>query len=257
MTLRFDKNLRLGVDKRKIEYDQSIIQLGLVKADLQKEVGKVEQRIRELGVIRVDTQKDINREEKELQKIVNKREKIEKEIEQAVLAGGAKVADLLTKKDKVAEKVDQKQDKLKELEGYLTSIMDQIQVKVLNRSEFQRDADAMREKLRVVKSELNTTLRELEEAKSEIQATYRARKTVLDDLEAATRELQEVEEMVSVLKASNKEGLDLTASFEGERKRLADKEDFLRRKEADLAVYENRLKKRMDEAGVDIKMTFK
>jgi len=78
-----------------------------------------------------------------------------------------------------------------------------------------------------------------------------------DELEKKNRELVELNEIISILQASNKQGLDLVGSFEGERKRLQEKEESLRRKEDDLAVYENRVKKFAEKVGYNIKMIFK
>jgi len=81
-------------------------------------------------------------------------------------------------------------------------------------------------------------------------------KETTEELDKKNKELVELNEIISILQSSNKQGLDITASFEGERKRLQEKEDFLLRKESDLAIYEKRLEKKIQEIGLNIKMIF-
>lgn len=255
MTLRFDKNSI--IDNRMVEYEQSIVRLGLEKAAFEKEVGQVRQEIDELCDRRVAIQKDI--EECIVEREVTKKTLVSvwAEITEAVHSGGEKVAALRTEETKKEESTGNKKLELQKLEEYLTSLTEQIDTRIKKRVEFEESARQAREELVRVRSELNTAKRELEEVSSEVKVLSQLKLEVTSKLTMIDAERQEVEEIVAVLKESNKEGLELVASFEGERKRLAEKDDFLCRKEADIAIYENRLKKRMDDAGYDVTMTFK
>lgn len=255
MTLRFDKNSIM--DNRKVEYEQSIVRLGLEKAAFEKEVGKIRQEIDELCDRRVEVKKDTEQRSIEFEAAKKALTDVQAEIAQAVHAGGEKVAALRTEEAKKEESTGNKKLELQKLEEYLASLTEQIDTKIKKRAEFEESARQAHDELVRVRSELNTAKRELEEVSGEVKALYQLKLEVTSKLTTIDAERQEVEEIVSVLKESNKEGLDLVTSFEGERKRLQEKDDFLRRKEADLAIYENRLKKRMDDAGYDIKMTFK
>lgn len=255
MTLRYDKNSIM--DNRKVEYEQSIVRLGLEKAAFEKEVGQIRQEIDELCDRRVEVKESIETlitESSRAQKVL---EDVQAEIADAVHAGGEKVAALRTEEVKGQENMGGKKLELQKLEEYLLSLTEQIDTKIKKRAEFEENARQAHVELVRVRSELNSAKRELEEVSSEIKVLYQLKLEVTSKLTTIDVERQEIEEIVSVLKESNKEGLELVASFEGERKRLQEKDDFLRRKEADLAIYENRLKKRMDDAGYDVKMTFK
>ena len=51
------------------------------------------------------------------------------------------------------------------------------------------------------------------------------------------------------------EGLELVASFEGERKRLHEKEELLDKVRSDLIIYANRLQKEREKNGIMTPMT--
>ena len=254
MTLRYDKNSIM--DNRKIEYEQSIVRLGLEKAAFEKEAGKIRQEIDELCDRRVEVKESIETLVVEASRAQKVLEDVQAEIAGAVHAGGEKVAALREKENEREESAGSKKLELQKLEEYLSSLTDQIESKTKKRAEFEESARQAPDELAGVRSELNLVKRDLEEVSSEVKVLYQLKLEVTSQLTTIDAERQEIEEIVSVLKENNKEGLDLVASFEGERKRLEEKDDFLRRKEADLAIYENRLKKRMDDAGYNVKMTF-
>lgn len=248
-------------DNRMAEYGQAVIRLGEERAGLireieikRKELGhlivskslifdeirkqrdKLDQTQRgvvdEKSSILFDYEKKIEQEQKKLDDILIRQSSIDKQIEEAkksLINLGGSVSDLVKQRERLV--------------GELNGLNDSL---IVNRQ--ARDQEM-------------SSLRDLEKRKerliSEIQDISSRGMSVDKELSEKRKELEDLNDVVSVLRSSNKEGLDLVASFEGERKRLREKEDFLDRKEADLLVYENRLKKRMREAGIEIDMIFK
>lgn len=255
MSLRFDKNS--PVDNRKVEYEQAIVRLGLEKSQAIQELDGVKRDVLDVQKQREDVLLDITDKQKELGILITQKESIEVEISQAIKRGSESAVSLKRKLEEGDDTIEKKNEELDKLSEYLLSLDTDIDSKISKIAELTEAIWKMQEEVREIKAQLNGAKQELERTLVLTKEAAHSRKVILDDLKDATVELQEVQEIVSILKKDNEEGLDLVASFEGERQRLQDKDDFLRRKEADLLVYENRLKKRMEAAGIDIPMTFK
>ena len=107
MTLRrFNKNS--SVDNRQVEYEQSLVKLGLEVADATRELGRIRGQVQTTQLLRDEVQTEIEEKRKEVEDLKVSLADIQEEIAQAIRSGGVKVAELkeiLEEKDgKVSEK---------------------------------------------------------------------------------------------------------------------------------------------------------
>lgn len=254
MTLRFvSKNNK--PDTREIEYNQSMVQLGLERAALEREVGKLQGEITDLGKRSSDFDIEIEGKKNELVGYDKKLNAIRDQIAAELKKGSSDVGVLKNEEDKVKEAVESKKSEIDLLQEHADALNLEIENKNKNLAELQEAEAKACERFSGVQIELSRTSRELEVVKNDVQESYRLKKEAVDITESAREELGEIQAQVESLKRNNRGGLDAIASLEAERARLKEKDDFLCRKEADLLVYENRIAKRADELG--IKMTFK
>ena len=256
MTLRFF-NKQGKLDTRQIDYEQAMVKLGLEKAGLEKEVGAIRTDIEILGKRRGDLELEVQGKVREIVENDRKVQVVREQIADAFRKGTLDVHKLDQEKETIEKISLEKKEQFDSLVRHLESLNNDIDEKNSKLAELQKEIAKVHEEFSAVRSELLHGRRELEELQTDIKELVHLKVKITGELTSADIERQEVEDIVKMLKESNKEGLELVASFEGERKRLQEKDDFLRRKEADLLVYENRLKKRMEEAGYDAKMTFK
>ena len=248
-------------DTRMIEYDQAIVRFGLEKARLQGEVAIKTKELKELHTAHDLIRSAIARDRSEMTK--EKTDEIDRQT--AVLldyenkiSGVKEELNLATNQKKdVENQIRSDNWKLKELEFELKKAEEE-KVSLPEQLEKirQKKVDAEKEVTSIVNF-LNNYKKEKEELIVEINEWSTRKKTIDDELTSKHNELKEMNEVISILQITNKQGLDLVASFEGERKRLQEKEEFLKRKEEDLILYEQRVENRAKELGVDIKMKFK
>lgn len=257
MTLRFSTKSNNKIDTREIEYNQSIVELGLEKANLEREIGEARGVIGDLGKVRADINLDLGAKKEELAGYDTKLNEVREKIADALKNQNKDVVALKEEEKLVEKLIGQKKEEIEQLNQHITSLNTDIETKNIKLSELQQKLVELREELSRVSIELSEELRKLENAQSDTQAAHRSKAEALRILEAANRELDEVNAMIESLKRNNRGGLDALASLAAERARLIGREEAIIRKEADLLVYENRLAKRAKDLGVDLKMTFK
>lgn len=260
MTLIFAKR-GTAPDNRMIEYDQAIVRLGLEKAKLESECDQKKREIRQLCVARDliaasiiddrmkltgEKQKEINEKSSALALYEEKIAWAKKILDAAIL--GAKEAD--QKIDQRLKEIEVAASELNRLEHKTKFATEQLVL--ANNTREQKDLEAQKSAAAAAKLG-----RDKDAVAAEVYQLSAIKSAAESELELRRRELGELNEIISVLRASNKNGLELISSFEGERKRLKEKEDLLARKEADLSIYEKRLEKAAKIVGVDIKMVFK
>lgn len=255
MTLIFSSKTQ-HPDTRMIEYDQTVVRLGLEKAVLEKEVGYFRQELKEIGNHYSAVLLNLEDKKKEIELLNTQCNEIRKEISEAILKGSKDAAGLREQNKKSDEVVGKKKSELEKLNLYLISLGKEIETKIIKIAELQNAAMIAREELAKVRNELSQPKREIERLHDDLQSIYKLKIEVVRKLNAAEVERREIEEIVKMLKENNKEGLELVASFEGERRRLQEKDEYLHRKEKDLGIYEERVKKYCDEAGYGVSMVF-
>lgn len=248
-------------DTRMVDYNQAVVKLGLVKAALE---GDVEKKRREFSNLQTSVNLMRTMFLRNSDKFTEKQKaQVEGKLKtlssfEEHIASKQKDLDLITTKlEEVGENVSVEESILFNL---TTSIETEEKNKKNLVDEIQKLADSHIEKQRAT----SIAITAYDKAKNDLDlALAKVRdvgdnKISLDDLVVkATKELEELNEIISVLQLSNKTGLDAIASLEGERQRIRDKEDLLLRKEADLKVYENRVEKKAKVVGIDLKMKFK
>ena len=259
MTLIFFKNNK--PDTRMIEYDQAVVRLGLEKAELEAEVERKRREVKQMSVSLSLVRAAFLAEQKNLtekqQKEVGERSSALEDYEERVAEEKQKLDNVIAN---TRELLSQLKEKEKEI-AVLNNLKNQVKQ---DKEETEKSITALREEKKdaeqqksIAAAERSKTQNELRKVSEEVRELGTRTIDTRDELEKKNRELVELNEIISILQASNKQGLDLVGSFEGERKRLQEKEESLRRKEDDLAVYENRVKKFAEKVGYNIKMIFK
>lgn len=220
MTLIPSKNGK--ADTRMIEFYQSVNRLGLDKAAAQAELDRMHSDIAEVGTRRAVLLNDIEDAEKRLQII-------RQEIMDAVNAGRKDIAAVSSTRQEADKATGEKKKKLVQLEGYIVSLNSKVNVQ-------QEALFSIEDKVKKEREILSETKGGIHDALAEKRL-----------LEADIVALQE-------LKSELKEAV---AASEKMMTYLAEKEQFLNRKEADLIKYEKRVEKMREDAGNKIKMKFK
>lgn len=254
MNLIYDKSGK--PDTRQADTEQLIVRLGIERAGLEREVGALRGGIDNLGKRRDDFLIEIAGKQRELVEYDQKLNAVRDQIAAEFRRGTLNVDDLKKEEELFVKVVDEKRAKITELNEHLAALIDEIDAKNTKLTDLQQSILRTRNELAKIAADLLEASRQLECANIDLKEAYQAKKKVKDLLDIDKIELNEIQGMIESLKRNNRGGLDALASLEAERQRLRDLDDFLRRKEADLLVYENRLRKRMDEAGVTMKMTF-
>lgn len=204
------------------EYDQAIIRLGLEKAKLNAELDTLRSEANEIGARKATLLDDIVNTEKKLSVI-------RQEIKGFIDAGEKKIVELSRSRQKTGQKTEEKKKILAELEGYLIS--------------FNNKLNTQQSTLFSIKDELSKKRKLLSEANNEFNTILIEKRSV----EADIISLQELKKELKEAIESNEKKLEY----------LADKEQFLNRKEADLIKYEKRVEKMREDAGNKNKMSFK
>lgn len=258
MTLKFDQPGKS--DTRMVEYDQAIVRLGLEKAQAEKEL---EQKKRDLKQVNISYELVLN--------VFSKRRSELKEEEKKEIDGKASVlseyeeeiASLKRELESLSRSKETIETNLAEKQGVLSAIDEEIERETKKVEDLEKRRLESEDKKKTADRETRFSIIALDKAKKEFSvfseqvSSAAAVKIELEETtEKKKKELAELNEIISILQSSNKEGLDIVASFEGERKRLQEKEEALLRKENDLAIYTERLKTLYKEAGKDITMIF-
>ena len=135
MTLRrFNKNS--SVDNRQVEYEQSLVKLGLEVADATRELGRIRGQVQTTQLLRDEVQTEIEEKRKEVEDLKVSLADIQEEIAQAIRSGGVKVAELKEILEEKDGKVSEKEEDLDKLQDYLGSLDHQIQDKLRKIGEF-------------------------------------------------------------------------------------------------------------------------
>ena len=152
--------------------------------------------------------------------------------------------------------IQEKEEAVKIFDQTLSDTRKKILVteNVLQNTEVVREV--REEEKRKTTSELIGEQRKLESLRSKVHTVAIENNSLEEEIEKKKKELEELNEIVSILKSTNQNGLDIVASFEGERNRLLGKEATLLRKERDLGIYERRLKQQYKTIGKDMTMVF-
>jgi chromosome segregation ATPase len=259
MTLNFfNKN---KPDTRLVEYDQSIVRLGLEKAEKDKELEQKKKEVEQinisLGLVRNVFLRNWEKLTDEEKKEIGDKEKVLFDYEKQIKNEENKLKELkleqirlgfllinqdenLDERSIIIEKLLKKQ---KDIEETIEKYIKDKEIKTKERDftiGLCRDANKKRQELFLELASMGKTKTEVE-----------------DQVKKANQELKELNEIILILQTTNKDGLDVVASFDGERKRLIEKEAFLKRKEEDLILYEKRIEKRAIESGIKLNMNFK
>jgi len=124
MTLIYDKNSKM--DNRKVEYEQSIVRLGLEKAATQREADRARQEIKDLGARKIQVMKDIKNLEDDLVADRKKLQEVGLEVFEMIKNAEANVSKIREKEKEVVNSTGNKKFELKKLEEYLASLTEQI-----------------------------------------------------------------------------------------------------------------------------------
>lgn len=259
MSLIFFKNNK--PDNRMIEYDQAVVRLGLEKAELEREVEKKRKEVRGISIaidlVKVAFFKDRKELTDEKMKEIEGQSSTLLDFKERTADEKKKLDDLVLKQKQVLGEIENKEKERDEI-GLSIDAYNESNSSLVKSSELLAEEKKQKEREKgIVLSSLHTVLKDKNKAASDLQEMNIKKNESEHALEKANKDLAELNEIISILQATNKQGLDLVASFEGERKRLQEKEESLRRKEDDLIIYENRIKKAAEKTGYNVKMIFK
>lgn len=205
-----------------IEYDQAVVRLGLEKANVQVELDRLRVEATEIGERKAMLLNEIADTEKKL--LV-----IRQEIMDAVNAGKGNIAELSRAQQEAGQATTEKTKKLVQLEEYIISSQEKVR--------------AQEELFVSIGEKVGEAKRILDGVRSEQDVVLKEKRSVEMDIVA----LQEVRNELKELVAASEEKMAY----------LAEKEQFLNRKEADLIKYEKRVEKMREDTGNKNKMTFK
>jgi len=259
MTLLFFKNNKL--DNRMVEYDQAVVRLGLEKAGLESEAERKRKDIKQLDISRSLILESMRRDreafddgrieelEEKATAVVDYEDRVAKAQKELSVTEEKKSS--LGGEISVAEKrVGELSESIADLEKVEMAKKEGVSLVEIQKAEKNKEIQRLNQTLSPLKEQ------ERKQAAQNYELALK-RKETEDAIEASNNELTELNDIISVLQANNKQGLELVSSFEGERKRLQEKDEFLIRKEKDLQKYEERLEKGRKEMGNNNPMTFK
>lgn len=229
-----------------VDYDRAVVKLGEEKANLERVVNRIKNEITDLNNARDRASQQMMDRRAEVDQLYIKLDELRKEIADAVRVGSEKTSSLREQEEKSQGILGEKKLELKKLEEYFLSLGEKINDK-------NKELSDLQEKIKITREELVRVQTELSQAKRDLKDVLMR----IEQLRKIESELSDVEERVTLLKEENKEGLAGLSVLDAERLRLQEKREFLERKEADLNIYENRLKKHCAKVGYDVKMIFK
>lgn len=220
MTLKFFKNNKS--DNRMIEYDRSIVRLGLEKSAAQAELERLLLEVDVTSSRYAALLNEITVAEKRLGII-------QQEVIEAVRVSIEKVAGLSRAQNKSGQALNDKTKELKQLKDYLTSLQAKIVIESDTLNVVNQRVQDMRDLLKAEKQELNKLIIDKQSIEKDIIS------------------LQEVKQELRGVIAASEERVSY----------LSEKEQFLNRKETDLIKYEKRVEKLREDTGNKNRMIFK
>jgi chromosome segregation ATPase len=220
MTIILSKNNK--PDSRMVEYDQLIVRLGLEKNTLQAEIDGLRSVVSEISLRRSTLLLEVTA-------IEDKIKSIQQELVDVIKKSSEEVSGLTVARQRSTQEITEKNSELKQLESYLVSAKERI-------TKGDEALSVINEKARVVRELLDSTRKDLVQTLAQKQI-----------IERDIISLQEVKQELR----------DSVAANEKRAEYLAEKEQFLNRKEADLFKYEQRVEKMRESVGNRIKMIFK
>ncbi len=245
-------------DAQMADYEQAIVQLGLKKAEAERELEAKRRELKNVStscdLVRSVFMKNFERltddEKKELKeksgRLLDFDEKAERE-EKEILRLTAKRQSVETDVAGAAARLRGIEEDIRRAESIREAAQGDANRLLSMKSEKEKDAI-------LAVQEASGARKELADVVESVSEAQRAKALVDAETEDRRRELEELNEIISVLHATNKEGLDLVASFEGERRRLADKERIVDAARRDLLVYAKRLQGEREKAGIKTPM---
>ena len=259
MTLKFFKQGK--PDTRMIEYDQAVVRLGLEKAKVEGEVEQKKNDLKQINVaydlVRSVFLRNYEKLTEEEKKEIGEKTAVLFDYDKRVGEERKKLQDIILEQKKVKDLTEEKEQQVIVADVLFNNINEKrIRIEESISGLIKEKVGKEREK-DVVASSLEKVKQETEKISKEFYSLSVSKVETEREIEKANRELKELNEIISILQTTNKQGLDLIASFAGERKRLQNKEEFLIRKEKDLAKYEERVEKQRKDAGISIPMIFK
>src|SRR3990167_385052 len=250
----------IKADEHKAAHEQAIVRLGLEKAVLESEVEKKRRELLSIARSCELTRTELERGNEKLVEGV-RRDLQDKAgqlraFDEKIAAGGDELKYLVVKRDDLLASIS-------EGEARLLDISDEIKRAEALKEAAEADAKKLLE-LRSKKEqdaikavqETSEARKELAVAMKELHHVGQIKISLEAEIDERTRHLDEINEIIAVQQAANRQGLDLVASFEGERKRLADKEQMIEEAKHDLVIYAKRLQKNREEAGIKSPMVF-
>ena len=259
MSLTFFKNKK--PDTRMIEYDQAVIRLGLEKSALEGDVDEKKREFENLKValdhIRAIFLQRFDKLSEKEKKEVQEKMTVLSGIDERIIGNERMIDHLVEKQREIQEQTAGEEKKLVALSSSLLEAEGRKKVIEGELQKLYEDREVKISGTSLAKLELTAAKEKLDKIRSEVIEAANQRAVIDAAVNKKNQELEELNNIITVLQESNKQGLELVASFDGEKKRLQEKEDFLKRKEADLLIYENRLKKHCTRVGYDVKMVFK
>ena len=241
-------------DAQMADYEQAIVRLGLEKADAERELEAKRRELKSVGKscdllrsffkrnldhLSDDVKEDLQEKSSMLLDVDKKIEQEEKEIERLI---GSRQA-LVSSVSSAEARLHDIEDEIKRAEALKVAAVGDANKLLSLKNAKERDAI-------LASQDTSKARKELEGALAAVSEAQQVKVAIDVEVDASRRALEELNEIISVLTFTNKQGLDLTASFEGERKRLVEKERQLDAACHDLAIYAKRLQAEREKAGI-------
>lgn len=245
-------------DTRSADYDRKVVQLGLQKAALDSDVEKRKRDLKNLdtacAIVRSVFLRNYDRLTDEEKKEVQDKQKTIFDFDLRIDSAKKDLERMTEARRVIEEKLANDGEKFLDLSALITAAevkRDHIENEIVKLAKQQEDKQ---KEMLAAGSARTEAVKKLDAVAAEVRS-YEGDKIILvSDIENAKKELEELTEIISILKVNNKEGLDITASFEGERKRLQAKEEKLDTMRHDLVVYAQRLQVEREKLGIKTPM---
>lgn len=250
----------IKADEHKAAHEKAIVRLGLEKASLESDV---EQKRRELKSIVTScelTRAELERANENLVEGVRQevREKTEqlRAFDEKVEREEKEIELLAVKRQQLASDVASGESRLRGIEDEIARAEELKAAAQGDANKLLSLKSAKERDAAVALQETSKARKELEDALTAVSDAQKVKVAIDAEVDASRRALEELNEIISMLQSVNKQGLDLVASFDGERKRLDDKHMMLESVKHDLLIYIKRLQKAREEAGIKTPMVF-
>ena len=259
MTLQFFNN-QGKPDTRKIEFERSVVQLGLEKAKIESEIEAKKRDLKNLNVscdlVRVGFVREFEKLTDEKKKEVQEKSAALLNFDTKIVEDEKRIDSLLTEQKAVKDAIAGEEERLIVLSSLFSEAENKRRTVMVEIEKLREDRNLKLSQSEKAKKQFLQARDELDKINTELSAAGRNKINIESSAEKARKELEELNEIISVLQATNKQGLDVIASLEAERARLKGREEALDHKEADLLVYEKRPAKRAQDQRIDLKMIF-